>query len=428
MLSTTGGEARALTELPEGSIGEIRWSPDGAHIAFTFREQHSDWTEAAKKKREEEGLSTPPRVMDDIWYRLDGDGYFGPQRFKVHVVAVATGTCRELYAGSPVGSYNFDWSPNSQELAIAHTANKRPMADPANDQIFRVTLDGQAWMLPGLPKGDKGSVRWSPDGTRLAYAGDVDEADPWGVRNTKLYVVSADGGEPTCLTGDEDHCFSTSSISDTQDSSHSASIQWTPDGKHLLGTVGTRGEMQVARVDAEKGGTEILTRGWHCVGSGTISSDGNTLACTFGDSVSLGEIAVYDLAKSPEWPTRLTNLNREFHETVELSIPEEVWLDSTDGVKVHTWVMKPIGYLSPKRYPAVLEVHGGPHTQYGWTVFHEFQLLAAQGFVVVYSNPRGSKGYGEAHCAAIRPRSGTPPAAMRAVVAPAEKPNTPTRP
>ncbi len=402
VMSTGGGEARALTALPEGSIGELQWSPDGKWIAFTFREQHPDWTEAAKRRREEEELSTPPRVLEDVWYRLDGDGYFGPQRFKLHLVEVATGKCRELYAGSPLGAYSFDWSPNSQELAVVHTASKRPMAEPANDQIYRVALDGQARMLPGLPKGEKGSVRWSPDGTRLAYAGDVDEGDPWGVRNTKIYVVAAEGGEPTCLTAGDDYCFSTSSISDTQEASHSAAIQWTPDGKHVLATVGTRGEMQLGLVNTASGGTEVLTRGWHCIGAGTLSDDGKSLACTFGDAVNLGEIAAYDLVKRPEVPTRLTNLNREFNEEVEFSTPEEVWLDSSDGVKVHAWVMKPIGYLAPQRYPSVLEIHGGPHTQYGWTVFHEFQLLAAQGYVVVYSNPRGSKGYGEAHCAAIR--------------------------
>ncbi|MCO5296364.1 MAG: S9 family peptidase [Fimbriimonadaceae bacterium] len=402
LLSIHGGEARKLTSLPEGSIGGIRWSPDGTKIAFTFREQEPDRTEKAKKEREEKGLSSPPWVMEDIWYRLDGDGYFGPQRHAIYVVEVASGETKKLYDACPIGMYSYDWSPDSTELIVAHSANKRPMAEPPNDQLYRVSLKGQAWMLEGLPKGEKGSVRWSPDGTRIAYAGDVDENDPWGVRNTKLYVVDAKGGDPTCLTAGDDFCLSASTISDTRDSSHSASCEWLPDGKHLVASIGTRGEMQVGLIDAEKGGVTLLTKGWHVIGAGNVSKDGRWLACTFGDAASLDEVALYDLKERPEWPKRMTDLNQAFYEEIELSVPEEVWLDSTDDVKVQAWVMKPIGYLPPKRYPAVLEIHGGPHTQYGWAFFHEFQVLAAEGYVVVFSNPRGSKGYGEAHCAAIR--------------------------
>ena len=89
-------------------------------------------------------------------------------------------------------------------------------------------------------------------------------------------------------------------------------------------------------------------------------------------------------------------------EQIELSEPERQWIESADGTKVHVWVIKPVGFKAGRKYPAVLEIHGGPHGQYGETFFHEFQLLAAAGYVVVYSNPRGSKGYGEAHCSAIK--------------------------
>jgi dipeptidyl aminopeptidase/acylaminoacyl peptidase len=118
----------------------------------------------------------------------------------------------------------------------------------------------------------------------------------------------------------------------------------------------------------------------------------------------LPEIAIVEaeLATGRLAPRVLTSFNGKLFSELKISEPEEVWLDSTDGVKVHAWVMKPVGYKAPKKYPAVLEIHGGPHAQYGWTFFHEFQVLAAQGYVVVYSNPRGSKGYGEAFCAAIR--------------------------
>ena len=417
LISTHGGEARKLTSLPEGFLTNLQWSPDGKWIAFLFREQMPQNTEAAKQSRAEKGLSDPPIEIDDIWYRLDGDGYFAGQRFKIYAVEVATGRYASadsdgefsaLYAASPNGDYSFDWSPNSLELAVIHTACKRPSVEPPNAQIYRVALNGQAWKLEGLPKGEKSNVKWSPDGKWVAYAGDVDEADPWGTRNTKLYVVSANGGDAKDLTGHEDYDLSAATLSDTKEAGFGTTLEWKPDNSGLIIQIGWQGETQLAFVSLD-GRFELLTEGKHSISMGNVSNDGSRIAATFGHATMLPEIAMVE----PELGTGhmvsklLTHFNEEFHSEIELSEPEEFWLDSTEGSKLHGWVMKPIGYLAPKRYPALLQIHGGPHAQYGWAFFHEFQLLAAQGYVVVYTNPRGSKGYGEAHCAAIRGNWGT---------------------
>ncbi|AIE84224.1 S9 family peptidase [Fimbriimonas ginsengisoli] len=409
LISASGGEARKLTSLPEGSLGEMRWSPDGRMIAFGFREQIPDRTEKAKKEREEKGLSSPPLVTDDVWYRLDGDGYFGMQRYRIYVVEAETGKLVGanghdwLYDENLYAEFSFDWSPDSKELAVARSASARPMSEPPNTQIWRVDLTGQAWKLEGLPKGEKGSVRWSPDGWWIAYAGDVDENDPWGTRNTKIYVVRADGGEPKDLTGHLDYDMAAGTLSDTKDAGHGAVLEWKPDSTGLYVQVGHHGETQLGFVDVH-GGVELLTEGHGHIGIGNVSSDGRRIGAIVGNATRLPEVAVIqaELGTGRLVPKVLTNLNGAFHDEIQLSEPEEVWLDSTDGVKVHAWVMKPIDYLEPRRYPAALQIHGGPHAQYGWAFFHEFQLLAAQGYVVVFSNPRGSKGYGEAFCKAIQ--------------------------
>ncbi|CAN5475242.1 S9 family peptidase [soil metagenome] len=391
-----GGEAQKLGDFPEGSIGELVWSPDGKYIATTFRPSLERDTKAAAKAREEKGLSLAPVVTEEIWYRLDGDGYFGENRYTLLVLDAKTGEKVMEYKGSPQGEYAFDWHPSADRLAVIHTASKEPMKEPPNDQIYIVRLDGGAEMLTGLPKGEKSRPRWSPDGSQIAYAGDLDEHDPWGVRNTKLYVVRATGGAPRDLTGPTDLDFAVATLSDTAEASFGAVYEWHPDGKALIGQVGTKAEQQIARVEVGSGDVRLITSGHRSALLGTVSKDGGFAYGTINDPTHLPEVSRYNLATG-EIDT-LTHFNDAFHEEVALVAPEEHWIETTDGLKVHTWVLRP----AEPNGAVCLNVHGGPHAQYGWAFFHEFQTQAAAGYTVVYSNPRGSKGYGEAWCAAIR--------------------------
>lgn len=411
LISASGGEARRLTSFPEGSIGAFAWSPDGRWIACAFRETHPDWTEAAQKEREAKGLSLPPKIIETPIYRLDGDGYFLQQRYKLYLVDVSTGRHRLLYEGAADGGYSFAWAPHGRELAVAHNVSRTPWRDPENDQVFRVDLEGQAWLVEGLPKGRKGSVAWSPDGKWIAYLGDDSGDDPWGVRNTKAFVAPAEGGEARCLSREDDYCLSSAVLTDTRDAYGFSALQWSPDSAALYVSVAWQGAMNLAFIALDRARVEFLTRGRHVLMAGNASRDGRRFAATWGDATRLAEAAIVDLDDVEDGHARirvLSNLNREFHEEVRVVEPEEHWVESADGTRVHTWLIKPYDYLPPKRYPAVLEIHGGPHAQYGWGFFHEFQLLAAEGYVVVYSNPRGSKGYGEAFCSAIRGNWGGP--------------------
>ncbi|MBS1713653.1 MAG: S9 family peptidase [Armatimonadetes bacterium] len=407
VLSTAGGEARKLTTLPEGSIGALMWSPDGRSIAFLFRESHPARTEAAKKERTEKGQSDPPWEIDTLFYKMDGDGYFGGQRFKLYVCDTETGEYRELYAKDPLGFYSFDWLPDSSGLVVAHSAAKDPLLDKPNDQLFIVPLKGRAKAVSCNTKGQKGSPRVSPDGKTVAYIGSDRPEDPWGVHNLRLWTLPLAGGEARCLTAGDDVCLDVLTLSDTMlghtaDGGGSGLVQWSPDGKRIFVSVGWEGSVDVGIVDVKKGGITMVTKGEHVVIGCNLSKDASTMAVTFGDALKLMEVGVLDTAKGTVKP--LTSFNAAVLDGLELSKPKSVRIASTNGVKVQAWVMAPTGAKKDKagRSAVVLEIHGGPHAQYGWSFFHEFQVLCSEGYTVVFSNPRGSKGYGEEFCAAIR--------------------------
>ena len=140
IIGSSGGEATSLTSFPEGTLGEIKWSPDGTLIAASFREQDPEWTEAAKKQRQEKGLSDPPRVLEDWWYRLDGDGYFNGQRHHLHLVDAQTGDCRNVYSKDTLGHFSFDFSPDSKHLVIASNRHKLAMIRAWRTELLRLNV------------------------------------------------------------------------------------------------------------------------------------------------------------------------------------------------------------------------------------------------------------------------------------------------
>ncbi len=395
LLPMAGGEAEVLTSLPEGTFGGFKWSPDGRWIAATFRERSLERTKKAGEERAKENGSDLPWVLEDIQYRLDGDGYYGADRYRLLLIDAKTGKADALVQDAPDGGYSFGWSPDSAKLVVAHTGQARPYFDPPHDVLRVVDLEGNSTFLEGLPVGEKSNPAWSEDGGWIAYLGSTYQDDPWHTRNTRAFVCRADGSEAKCLTPGQDLDLSVATLTDAGDFS-GGSLYWL--GGRLLAQAGWHGGSHPVAIGLD-GSVEFLTSGNFAVALGGPPSLDGKLAVVTGDPTRLPEIAVL----AGKELRSLTSFNAALLEELELIAPEEIWLDSTpkkDGSpsRLHAWVIRPSG---EKPGPAAIEVHGGPHTQYGWTFFHEFQVLAASGYTVVYSNPRGSKGYGEDFCNAI---------------------------
>jgi dipeptidyl aminopeptidase/acylaminoacyl peptidase len=407
-MGADGGEATPLTAFPEGKIGQFRFSPDGKLLAVAFRPQDAQRTKEAAKRRKEEGLSTPPWVIDDWWYRLDGDGYFGAQRYGVYLVDAGTGEHRLLYAEDTMGTMDFDFSPDSRELVVATNRDPQAMIRPWQADLLRIgCAGGRTRPIPNLPKGPKGCVRWSPDGRTIAYTGRLGTDGAYSVENLELFVCDARRGGARSLTGQTDYCLMAAALTDTSEASFAPAVEFAPDGSRLYFRLGLEGQTHVASVATGGGEVAIHTRGPLELELGNLSADGRRMALSIGGPTKLAEVAVAEVGAGPFKTTTLTDLNGPLLAELDLAEPEPHRVNAEGGHEVHLWVMKPPGARPGRKLPAVLEIHGGPHAMYGSGFFHEFQVLAGAGYAVFYANPRGSKGYGRDHCAAIRGAWGT---------------------
>ncbi len=392
-----------LTKLREGALADLRWSPRGDEIAFTFRQTMHDRTHDAAQARDAAGESTPPLVVDDPWYRLDGDGVFGSARFGLFIVNLATQRVRAVELGDTMGTFTFDWSPDGRSIIAAVNTSPRALFEPWKTQIVVVhARTGKSSVIKGLPEGPKSSPSFSPDGSMIAYAGRPGRSDMYATKNLGLFVHDLHTKKTRDLLAATDFCLMSPTLSDCAESGFGAWFRWMPDSESLIMRIGWHGSGFLVSAGA-RGGVVVPNSSSgadHIPAS--LAGNGSRIALIRSAPTEPPEVCVADIM-GREFPVRqLSRLNTALCDELELAAPQEAWTKSKDGAWVHYWIMRPPAAARARgRTPAVIEVHGGPHAQYGWTFFHEFQLLAAAGYTVAYGNPRGSKGYGVDFCSAI---------------------------
>ena len=402
IISPNGGEARSCSKLVDGLVGDFKWSPDSKHIAFTFREVAKDLTQKATKERESDGLSTPPMIVEQMWYRCDGDSYFNKQRFYLYLLDTESRKHKLLYNKSSDDISDFSWHPSGKEILFSTNLSPEPMLEPWNTRFYALNIKTKkVTLLKGQTDCSLGKALWSPDGKKIAFAARMGKVSDWASQNEKLYVYDVKSAKTKCISDNEDYCMGSTVIGDTAEAVFGVNFVWLPDSKNLLVSLGWHGDKYIAKKKISGGKFELLTPAKTQFSLSNITNDGKKLATIRGNSTNPGDLCLGTISKKGLNIKLLAAFNKEFLAELHLSEPEETWVTAKDGHKTHLWVMKPIGFKANKTYPAVLEIHGGPHALYGNTFFHEFQLLAANGYVVFYSNPRGSKGYGEEHCHAI---------------------------
>ncbi len=386
-----GGEATKLTDLPE-AVTASSWSPDGRAFAFVSKSDSEKMKEDKEKGEKADEKKSDVVRISELRYRTDGTpGFLDNKPTHVWTVPAAGGEPTQLTSG------DFDdaepsWSPDGSRIVFASNRTDQKHLKKASE-IWTVAASGgdPSPVLTGTDAMFSGPI-WSPDGKLIAVEGHNESVKGHAI-GAELWVVDPSGSGLRKLTEGLDRMVGDTSAVDTA-SGANVPLVWSADSSSIFFQVSDHGNVNVMRASVEGGDVKKVVGGTRRVMSFSVSDDGKTLGFSAGTSTNPCD--VFSCAGDGSTEKQLTNANADFFATVEISVPEEFEApsQSDEDVKIHGWIMKPIGFEQGKKYPLVLEIHGGPHAMYGNAYFNEFQLLAAQGFAVVYGNPRGSQGYG----------------------------------
>ncbi len=381
LLPMAGGEARQLTKQKAGA-GTPVWSPDGKKIAYVSR------VSANADKTEDDKNASDVKVITRLHYKQNGQGFLGDRYAQIFVVDVATGQEQQITSGE------FDcssptWSPCGTKLAFSSNRTDEPDYNNQTD-IWVVSADGGEPQRLTAGDGPCGSPSWSPCGEYIAYLGHHNEYK--SATLSRIMVIPVDGGKPVNLTANFDRTPGNACGSDMV-SGVDPGLVWSADSQSIFFLASDGPRTKLYRVANKANATvEPITGDKEQVIFGmSLATNHNRFALAITEPLNIGDIYCLDLNSQPK---QLTAHNESLLDELELTMPEPFTCES-DGMTVEGWVMKPVGFQPGVKYPAVLEIHGGPHVAYGYTFMHEFHLLCAAGYAVFFTNPPGSQGYGQ---------------------------------
>lgn len=392
ILSARGGEARELTDFEKG-INSFRWSPCSKKIWFdAMVKEGQTFTD---KEEKEEKKFPEPYVVDKMKYKMDGMGLL-PKEFhrQIGVIDIESKEVEQITEGT----YHHGLE------AVSHDGSKLVYGvtrEENLDFVFRQPLfiyDIESKEETPLVDEDGyfGSAAFSHDDAYIAYIGSPRQFQ--NATHTELYVHSIGSGTTVCLTEGLDIPVGDYVVADHQQSANAPGVVWTKDD-HLYFQVSAMGDVRLYFASLD-GAVYPASPDMEHVYGYDIARSGEFALATISHPVEPGEL--YHLTIATGERKALTSFNKTYLDETELMAPQLVTAKGAKDWVVHGWLLKPYGFEEGKKYPLVVNIHGGPHAMYANTFFHEMQLLAARGFGVLYVNPRGSHGYSQEFVDAVR--------------------------
>ena len=404
IIPSDGGEAHPLTDL-KGEFGAFEWSPDGRQLVCQFRKKDQEVIEREADEQKKK-LGVVSRHITRVFFKLDGTGFLPKERWHLWTIDARTGKARPLTDSEVYDEQEPRWSPDGKEIVFWSNRSPDPDLDPDAIDLFVIPAGGGEPRKIETPVGPKEKPVFSPDGKWGAYLGREGRGEEW--RNTSMWIVPADGsGEVRNLTKLFDVHVSSWTINDLPGDPPMTPPTWSQDSRRLYFQVSRHGNtiLQSVGLDGDESSLQTVVGDTGVVGAFTFDQAQTKLAYFQADMTNLGQVWVQDVGTGAS--RKLTRVNEYLLRARDLGEIEEVWFKGAAGNDLQGWILKPPGFDPAQKYPAILEIHGGPQVQYGNFFMHEFYFLAGHGYVVFFCNPRGGQGYGEAHAKAIWNNWGT---------------------
>jgi len=367
-----------LTETPSG----VEWSPDGKTLAFGMLVRGVDnWRIAMPPAPKGAKWTDPPRVVTKVKYRADRQGFLEDGLRQLFTVPADGGTPRQVTSGE-WASNGTTWMPDGKSFVFTGLRTKDAEYAWRESEIYRADMTTGTITQLTHRKGPDNNPVPSPDGKLIAYTGYDSTDATW--KDATMYVMNADGTNPHTLTEKLDRT--------------PAGMMWAPDGTGVYFNVENEGSKNLYFVSL-KGEVKVVTKGAHVL---TVSDIGRNFMAVGVASSSMkpNDIVTFDV-RTPMLK-QLTDVNGDVLAGKKLATTEEVWYTSIDGFRIQGWIVKPADFDATKKYPLMLEIHGGPHSMYNVAFNFSRQDHASNGYVMLYLNPRGSTGYGSSFGNAIK--------------------------
>lgn len=395
-----GGEAQPLTDL-KGSFSGFAWSPDGRRLVTQFRKKDEEALEREQDEQKKK-LGVVVRRITTLDYKFDGAGYLPDEQWHIWTIDADSGAATQLTDGdkSETGPI---WSADGAWIYFVSNRSERPDVDMDEVEIYRVPADGGEMALVPSQPGRKYNLAASPDGRWLAFMG-RERKGHW-YQNANLYIVPVDGGEVRPLSVGSDLHLALASLTDTGSGSPDPGPVWSADSSQLFVLATEKGNQPLLAFPTTGDGYRRIIDAPGLIGAFSLDAANERIAYLWGEMLLPGQVRVRELAADETY--HLTHFNKALLDEIEWGDIEEVTFKGPDDNDLQGWILKPPGFDPNETYPSILEIHGGPQTQYARALMHEFHFLAAHGYVVTWSNPRGSQGYGEAFAGAIYNQWGT---------------------
>jgi len=440
ILPLAGGDSFSFTDLPKGA-GNPVWSPDGKSIAFTSDTNPEDLAKQEKKKRKEEeskkamsesspSPSSEPskkpaeksgknesdqaakkaeadsehesdiHVITRAVYREDNEGYADPKRPQHIWVVKAPHSADEKVQPKQLTTGRFDegnivWAKDT--IYFASLRVDEPYYELPKTELYSISAGGGEPAKLNSIDMDVGNLALSPDGKQFAFVASKTEPVNSYTQPDLWIVDLTPNAKPRNLTEKFDFDVGDGPFGDNappRAGGRSVPI-WATDGRSLVETYGKQGKAILASFDATTGAVNDLVNGNQATSRFRATNDGSKIVYAVSTPTRVGDLFVLDRQSPNAQPRQLTDVNKELFSKLNLTEPEEISYKTFDGKTIQAWVQKPPDFNAAKKYPLILNIHGGPHAAYGYIFEHEFQWMAAKGYVVLYPNPRGSTTYGQ---------------------------------